>query len=89
MTVGNGNMNGMSFSTSDNKNDNSPWYSNGCPATFRGGWWYNNCYLGYLNGINYKTQQQDEKTIFSKKNSLHSPGLEPMTHGSEARRHNQ
>ena len=37
-------LNGMKFSTPDNDNDKS---SGNCAASYKSGWWYNNCY--YIN----------------------------------------
>ena len=37
-------LNGMKFSTPDNDNDKS---GGDCSATYKSGWWYNNCY--YIN----------------------------------------
>ncbi|XP_062603860.1 fibroleukin-like [Saccostrea cucullata] len=42
------NLSGMSFSTPDRDNDG---HSNGhCASGNRGGWWFNNCQLAFLNG---------------------------------------
>lgn len=38
----------MAFSTPDR--DNDPSSSFNCALSFKGGWWFNRCYLGYLNG---------------------------------------
>ena len=44
----NRNLPGMLFSTYDQDNDRK---SNGnCASTYGGGWWFNWCYVGYLNG---------------------------------------
>lgn len=42
------NLPGMAFSTADR--DNDPATSFNCALSFKGGWWFNRCYLGYLNG---------------------------------------
>ena len=39
--------NNMNFSTFDRDNDQ---YGGNCAASFKGGWWYSNCYLANLNG---------------------------------------
>ena len=38
-----GTLNGMKFSTPDHNNNN------GCAATYKSGWWYNNCYRININ----------------------------------------
>ncbi|KAJ8032282.1 Tenascin-X [Holothuria leucospilota] len=38
----------MEFSTKDNDNDNNALDS--CAITYRGAWWFNNCYYSDLNG---------------------------------------
>ena len=43
--------NGMMFSTKDKDNDQRG--SVHCAATYKGGWWYNNCYNSNLNGMYY------------------------------------
>ena len=59
---GGANMSGMSFSTSDNDNDNHG--SRNCASTYRGGWWYNRCCQVHLNGINYATQMPGQTESF-------------------------
>ena len=53
---GNGNMNGMAFTTKDNDNDLASHYN--CATKWGGGgWWYNHCYNANLNGANFNTQK--------------------------------
>lgn len=44
----NRNLPGMAFSTPDR--DNDPSSSFNCALSFKGGWWFNRCYLAFLNG---------------------------------------
>nr|XP_022307571.1 ficolin-1-like [Crassostrea virginica] len=44
----NRNLPGMLFSTYDQDNDGKS--SGNCASTYAGGWWFNSCYAGYLNG---------------------------------------
>ena len=44
----NRNLPGMLFSTYDQDNDGKG--SGNCASTYAGGWWFNSCYAGYLNG---------------------------------------
>ncbi|XP_037820542.1 fibrinogen C domain-containing protein 1-like [Lucilia sericata] len=43
--------NGSKFSTNDRDNDI---YSGNCAESFKGSWWYKNCYYSNLNGKYYK-----------------------------------
>ena len=50
-TAGNsltGQHKGMKFSTRDNDNDG--WFTDNCAQVYRGGWWFNRCFLSHLNG---------------------------------------
>ena len=40
--------NGMKFTTKDQDNDNN--YRDNCASVFNGGWWFNACHRGFLNG---------------------------------------
>ena len=40
--------NGLKFSSFDQDNDKS---SNNCASNFRGGWWFQSCYIFNLNGV--------------------------------------
>ena len=44
---------GRKFSTSDQDNDNS---NRNCALEYFGGWWFENCFLTYLNGMYSKTE---------------------------------
>ncbi|XP_062571258.1 fibroleukin-like [Saccostrea cucullata] len=39
---------GMSFTTQDRDNDRRSW--DNCAASYRGGWWFNDCFNAFLNG---------------------------------------
>lgn len=41
--------NGVRFSTPDSDNDN--WRDYHCAREWQAGWWYNNCWSGFLNGL--------------------------------------
>ena len=42
---------GMNFSTYDRDNDRSTLSRFSCASHFGGGWWYNDCFRVFLNGI--------------------------------------
>lgn len=44
-------MQGMRFSTFDRDNDLD--HDGNCAMTFTSGWWFNNCFIGNLNGVWY------------------------------------
>ena len=43
------NLNSIQFSTYDNDNDKST--GGNCADDYKGGWWHNNCFYAYLNGL--------------------------------------
>ncbi|GFU00907.1 techylectin-5A [Nephila pilipes] len=43
------------FSTFDRKNDN---FAQNCAATYKGGWWFNGCYFGFLTGEYFKPEDK-------------------------------
>ena len=43
-----GTHNGQVFTTKDRDNDKS---SKNCAEAYKGGWWYNSCYLVNINGL--------------------------------------
>ena len=53
-------LNEMKFTTPDNDNDKDS--DSNCAATFKSGWWYNDCY--HIN-INYQPPATGANTIFS------------------------
>ena len=50
---------GMPFSTKDRDNDK---WSSSCALTFKGAWWYSDCYLSNLNGL-YLPGKNDNEII--------------------------
>ena len=50
------NHNGMKFTTKDNDNDI---YGSNCAVSFKGGWWYYNCYQSNLNGLYLVNSKSD------------------------------
>lgn len=45
------------FSTFDKKNDN---FEQNCAATYKGGWWFNGCYFGFLTGEYFRPGEKRE-----------------------------
>ncbi|XP_055939972.1 fibroleukin-like [Argiope bruennichi] len=45
------------FSTFDRKNDD---FDQNCAATYKGGWWFNGCYFGFLTGEYFKPEDKRE-----------------------------
>ena len=45
--------NGQAFSTKDDDNDSHQ--DDHCSQLYKGGWWYNDCYLANLNGIRFNS----------------------------------
>lgn len=45
------------FSTFDRKNDN---FDQNCAATYKGGWWFNGCYFGFLTGEYFRLEEKRE-----------------------------
>ncbi|GIY94728.1 techylectin-5B [Caerostris extrusa] len=45
------------FSTFDRRNDD---FEQNCAATYKGGWWFNGCYFGFLNGEYFKPEDKRE-----------------------------
>lgn len=45
------------FSTFDRKNDG---FEQNCAATYKGGWWFNGCYFGFLTGEYFKASDKRE-----------------------------
>lgn len=43
------------FSTFDRKNDN---FAQNCASTYKGGWWFNGCYFGFLTGEYFKPEDK-------------------------------
>jgi hypothetical protein len=52
ISIPDGNINGMKFTTKDRDNDN---YPTNCSDRFKSGWWYNACYLWKLTGDLFNT----------------------------------
>jgi ficolin len=46
--IANRNLSGMQFSARDEDNDMND--SGNCADSFKGGWWFNHCYIAFLNG---------------------------------------
>ena len=45
------------FSTFDRKNDG---FEQNCAATYKGGWWFNGCYFGFLTGEYFRASDKRE-----------------------------
>lgn len=52
--------NGMKFSAYDRDNDNSE--EGSCAATLGGGWWFDRCQTGNLNGVYRKSAQASDQS---------------------------
>lgn len=74
MTHDSHDSNGMAFSTKDRDNDNCSGID--CARSYMGAWWYNCCQKANLNGINYKSQQnnEDAKGIYWKYGNIRGHG---------------